>query len=119
MFVTWKKGENIRGCVGNFQSIDLWEGLQEVAIIAGTRDPRFPAIRSDEIPELNCGVSLLYSFEEAKDVLDWEVGNHGVDLSIEGYSATYLPDLIKEEGISKKIRSKAVTAALKLKDNNL
>ena len=101
MFVTWKKGDHLRGCIGTFQSIDLWDGLQEYAIIAGTRDHRFPPIRSSELPELNCGISLLHSFEDAKDCLDWEVGKHGIRLFIDGYSATYLPEVASEQGWTK------------------
>ena len=98
MFVTWKKGEHLRGCIGIFQDIPLWDGLQEYAVIAGTRDHRFSPIRSDELPSLNCGISLLHSFEDAKDVLDWEVGKHGIRIFIDGYSATYLPEVATEQG---------------------
>ena len=37
------------------------------------RDSCFKPIRIDEVPHLECGVSLLTNFEPAKDYLDWEV----------------------------------------------
>ena len=97
MFVTWKKNGNLRGCIGIFQAIPLWDGLQEYALIAGTRDPRFSSIKASELPKLDCGISLLHSFEDGKNALDWEVGKHGIRLFIDDYSATYLPEVAVEQ----------------------
>lgn len=97
MFVTWKIGESLRGCIGNFQPQPLYSGLQEYACISGLRDRRFSPISADEIPKLNVGISLLHTFEEAKDALDWEVGVHGIRLFIDGCSATFLPEVASEQ----------------------
>ena len=47
-------------------------------------------------------VSLLHTFEHAKNALDWEVGKHGImiDFSVdeEVFSATFLPEVAEEEG---------------------
>ncbi|EAX86465.1 hypothetical protein TVAG_326010 [Trichomonas vaginalis G3] len=101
MFVTWKKNGNLRGCIGIFKEIPLWDGLQEYAVIAGTQDRRFSPIIKDELPKLDCGISLLHSFEPGNDVLDWTVGKHGIRLFIDGYSATYLPEVASEQGWTK------------------
>ncbi|KAK8885114.1 hypothetical protein M9Y10_044243 [Tritrichomonas musculus] len=97
MFVTWKIGDNLRGCIGNFQPQPLYKGLQEYALISGLRDYRFDPIQANEIPKLNVGISLLHTFEDAKDALDWEVGKHGIRLFIDGHSATFLPEVAEEE----------------------
>ena len=91
LFVTWKKNGMLRGCIGNFSDLDLWEGLRDYALIAGTEDPRFPPIDSSELSQLDCGISLLHSFEYASDCFDWEVGKHGIRLFIGPYRSTYLP----------------------------
>ena len=36
-------------------------------------DYRFKPITLSEIPNLQCSVSLLHSFENARDYKDWEV----------------------------------------------
>lgn len=101
MFVTWKMDGGLRGCIGIFNEIPLWSGLQEYAITAGMKDWRFPAITANELTQLECGISLLHSFEDAKDVLDWEVGVHGIRLFIDGHSSTYLPEVAPEQGWDK------------------
>lgn len=46
-------------------------------------DPRFGPIKTDEIPYLHVGVSLLTNFEPANNCLDWEVGKHGIEIDFE------------------------------------
>jgi AMMECR1 domain-containing protein len=51
---------------------------------------------------LECGVSLLVNYEEAKAWDDWVVGTHGILISFEAdgtsYRATYLPEVASEQG---------------------
>jgi uncharacterized protein (TIGR00296 family) len=101
LFVTWKINGSLRGCIGCFDSLPLWSGLQEYAITAGTSDHRFEPISTPEIPHLTCAVSLLHSFEDCRDALDWEVGTHGIRLFIDNRRATYLPEVAADRGWSK------------------
>ena len=73
-------------------------------------DTRFSPITADEFPRLHCEVSLLHSFEEAKDCYDWEVGVHGIDIDLTVYAdktksksifrghAIFLPSVAPEFG---------------------
>ncbi|KZT54503.1 hypothetical protein CALCODRAFT_499694 [Calocera cornea HHB12733] len=88
LFVTWNIRSSrpggharLRGCIGNFEAQDLYEGLKEYAIIAARQDTRFNPISEKELPRLECQVSLLTDFEDAKNYLDWEIGVHGIYLS--------------------------------------
>ena len=47
----------------------------------------------EEIPHLECEVSLLHSFEKVCDPLDWVVGKHGIiiDFEVDGESQCDLP----------------------------
>jgi len=101
MFVTWKKNGDLRGCIGIFSDIPLWPGLQEYSITAGTKDRRFPPIATKELPNLECGISLLHSFEDADNPFDWEVGKHGIRIFIDHCSATFLPEVASEQGWNK------------------
>ena len=73
------------------------------------QDRRFSPIDAGELPLLECTVSLLTNFEEDLKWNDWEVGTHGIIIEFESpgngyghsYSATYLPEVAKEQGWTK------------------
>ena len=97
MFVTWKKNGDLRGCIGCFNPIPLYSGLQEYAVVSGTQDHRFSPIAEKELPSLQCGISLLHSFEKVENARDWEIGVHGIRIWVDGASATFLPEVAKEQ----------------------
>lgn len=69
-------------------------------------------MKLDEVPFLSCDVSLLVNFEDTAHPEDWTVGVHGIQIRFkapkssgggsEVYSATYLPDVAKEQGWTQK-----------------
>jgi uncharacterized protein (TIGR00296 family) len=90
----------LRGCIGTFNSIPLHSGLYEYSITSATKDRRFDPIQLSELELLSCNVSLLTNFEYAQDWEDWEVGyfiqigTHGIIIRFgKSYSATYLPEV--------------------------
>ncbi|KAI8845120.1 ammecr1 protein [Chytriomyces cf. hyalinus JEL632] len=102
LFVTWKKNESLRGCIGSFSALPLSTGLRKYAEIAAFNDTRFNPISAKELPLLSCGVSLLVDFEAANDYVDWTVGVHGIWIEFESESgavktATYLPEVALEQ----------------------
>lgn len=101
LFVTWFKDEELRGCIGTFAEKPLYKGLAQFAVISGMEDTRFSPMRANELNHLKCEISLLHSFEKAKDVYDWEIGKHGISLEIDGRSATFLPEVAKEQNWDK------------------
>lgn len=106
LFVTFnisrKKRWELRGCIGTFSPQPLLSGLKEYAITSAFRDRRFSPMTEDELPFLQCGVSLLTNFEPAQHVHDWEVGKHGITIKFSAngrnYNATYLPEIASEQG---------------------
>ncbi|KAF8974734.1 AMMECR1 domain-containing protein [Flammula alnicola] len=122
---------HLRGCIGNFQAMALHEGLAEYALISAFRDSRFRKIDKSELERLECGVSLLTDFEYGESYLDWTIGVHGISIrfphpsltqnqsssetpspysssrnlpkvtSKQSFSATYLPQVIPEQGWDK------------------
>lgn len=110
LFVTWNKaaggGEyHLRGCIGTFEAQPLAEGLSSYAVIAALHDSRFSRVSGRELPSLQVAVTLLTDFEDADDVLDWELGTHGIRISFQWdgrrHGATYLPDVATEQGWTK------------------
>lgn len=116
LFVTWLKrrrsdrGLNsdleLRGCIGCLEPVVLRPGLSEYALRSSMQDKRFAPVKIDEVSSLTCKLSILFQFETCSDAHDWEVGLHGVlihfaDAQGRQYSATYLPEVPMEHGMSR------------------
>ncbi|CAO4365220.1 unnamed protein product [Caenorhabditis nigoni] len=104
LFVTWKKGvhHDLRGCIGTFSDLRLGEGLNEYAKTSAFHDSRFKPITKEEVPSLQCGVSLLINFENIHNYRDWTIGRHGVRMNFNDgrrtRSAVFLPEVASEQG---------------------
>ncbi|KAG6889046.1 hypothetical protein C0995_004329 [Termitomyces sp. Mi166 len=161
LFVTWNtrssrpgRAPRLRGCIGSFEALPLWDGVAEYALISAFKDSRFRKIDKSELQSLECwygalyfpirvhsyasnpthwyfSVSLLTDFEDASTYLDWTIGVHGIQITFphptllfststseapsplssspylprltsrQTFSATYLPDVIPEQGWDK------------------
>ncbi|KAG0165280.1 AMME chromosomal region protein 1-like [Apophysomyces sp. BC1034] len=109
LFVTWNittfDQKHLRGCIGNFNAMPIVSGLKQYALTSAFQDRRFNPITVRELPHLTCAVSLLTEFEDGDDFLDWEVGTHGIWIEFINQgrrrTATYLPDVIPEQGWDK------------------
>lgn len=102
MFVTWKKKDELRGCIGTFNPLPLSTGLREFAIKSAFEDTRFDPISHDELPHLECGVSLLHNFRSERSWDDWKIGVEGVQAKWKGdtgrfHTATFLPEVASEQ----------------------
>ena len=121
--VTWTSGKEdiLKGCLGTMRPTSFVDGLQDMAIKAGSKDSRFQPISLTEFPSLTCGVSILSPMKPCLDWQDWEVGTHGIVLYYDKFSATYLPEVAHEQGWTKKetLESLARKAGFKLSDSLL
>jgi uncharacterized protein (TIGR00296 family) len=106
LFVTWEKqsksGYILRGCIGTLSPCPL-KVLKNYTYNSALHDHRFPPIAEQEMPQLQCSVSLLTNYEAAADVYDWQIGKHGLMINFSDsrgtkYSATYLPEIAEEQG---------------------
>ena len=103
-FVTLKNGEQLRGCIGQFQADrPLIEMVSRMAISSATQDPRFTAdrITLSELDALHIEISVLSPMEKTDDPLGLELGVHGIYIT-DGYqSGCFLPQVATETGWSK------------------
>lgn len=101
-FVTIKKHDHLRGCIGYIKAVKpLWETVQEMAIAAAFHDPRFPALKADELADLSYEVSVLSPLKRIKDINEIEVGKHGLYI-IRGYnSGLLLPQVAVEHNMDR------------------
>ncbi len=73
----------LRGCVGTLHPTQKNVALEivEEAVAAGSRDPRFPPVREDELDSLEYAVDVLGEFEPVSSPAELDVNRYGVVVS--------------------------------------
>ncbi len=99
VFVTLHKNKKLRGCIG-FISPDhpTAEGVVANALNAAFRDPRFPAVKAAELPQLHIEVSVLTPPRPVNSHEDIVIGRHGIILKQGFRRAVFLPQVAPEQG---------------------
>lgn len=98
-FVTIKKNGELRGCLGNFVSTQpLYQLVQEMAVSAATRDPRFYPMKEPDLAEFSIDISVLSPLEQITDVEEIRVGVHGIYIVKGSYRGVLLPQVATEYG---------------------
>jgi AmmeMemoRadiSam system protein A len=96
-FVTLKKNENLRGCIGYIEAKKpLYKTVAEMAMAAAFNDPRFPPLKPDELKDVNLEISVLSPLKEIDDVKEIEVGIHGLYITKGFHSGLLLPQVANE-----------------------
>lgn len=95
VFVSLKLNGSLRGCIGTIDPLkeNVAQEIMENAVSSGTRDPRFPKVRKDELNDLAYSVDVLTAPEpiSSKDGLD--VKKYGVIVSNGVRRGLLLPNL--------------------------
>ena len=98
-FVTVKQKGELRGCIGNFVSDQpLYQLVQEMAVSAATRDPRFYPMKVDDLADFNIDISVLSPLEKIASVEEIKVGKHGIYIIKGSYRGVLLPQVATEYG---------------------
>jgi AmmeMemoRadiSam system protein A len=96
-FVTLKKNENLRGCIGYIEAIKpLYKTVAEMAIAAAFNDPRFPPLNPDELRDVTLEISVLSPLKIINDIREIEVGIHGLYITKGFHSGLLLPQVATE-----------------------
>ncbi len=99
VFVTLHKNGQLRGCIGYVEGIKpLYEAVMEMAKSAAFRDPRFPPVRMDEVPELEIEISVLSPLKKIKSVEEIKVGEHGLIIQRGFERGLLLPQVATQYG---------------------
>lgn len=97
-FVTIKKGEHLRGCIGNILGRKpLYQSVLQLAVEAAVGDPRFLSMECTELQEVRFELSLLTVPGEVDDPRDIVIGTDGILFSADGRSAVFLPQVAPEQ----------------------
>lgn len=98
-FVTIKQAGQLRGCIGNFVSDQpLYKLVQEMAVSAATRDPRFYPMKPHDLANFEIDISVLSPLEKIASVEEIEVGRHGIYMVKGSYRGVLLPQVATEYG---------------------
>lgn len=103
VFVTLRKGERLRGCIGTFDALeDLLPTLRRIAV-AAAQDPRFRAtpISARELAEISIEISLLSPMRRLANPMDLVLGRDGIYIRRGSRSGCFLPDVAAEQGWDK------------------
>jgi AmmeMemoRadiSam system protein A len=98
-FVSIKKGGMLRGCIGNFTTDKpLYQLVQDMAVSAATRDPRFYPMKEGDLEEFDLEISVLSPLQKVSSVDEIEVGIHGLYLEKHFFRGVLLPQVAVEYG---------------------
>jgi len=99
VFATLKRKRQLRGCIGRIEAdMPLSSLLPLMAVMAATRDPRFPAVSAHELDTLHIEISLLTTPSIISRPADIEIGRHGIIASAHGRRGVLLPQVATEYG---------------------
>lgn len=95
VFVSLKKYRELRGCIGTIGPTtgSVAEEIIQNAISAGTRDPRFPEVKAEELQQLVYSVDVLGEPEPIASKAELDVKRYGVIVRSGYRSGLLLPNL--------------------------
>ncbi|HAZ27551.1 TPA: AmmeMemoRadiSam system protein A [Candidatus Acetothermia bacterium] len=105
VFVSVKKKGKLRGCIGTYRPTEptLAEEIIENAVRAATEDPRFPALRADELPEIEISVDVLSPPEGCTEG-DLDPQRYGVIVESGWRRGLLLPSLPSVDTVEEQLR---------------
>jgi len=99
VFVTLRKGETLRGCVGCIKPVlSLAGAVSEMAVSAGSRDPRFPPVSAQQVKDIKIEISVLTPLKTVRGVREIQVGKHGLFVARGASQGLLLPQVATEYG---------------------
>ncbi|HEY6873271.1 MAG TPA: AmmeMemoRadiSam system protein A [Geobacteraceae bacterium] len=98
-FVCVKIDGKLRGCIGNFTADKpLHLMVQEMAVSAATKDPRFYPMRKEDLGNFNLEISVLTPLRKISAIDEIQVGIHGIYLEKNFSRGVLLPQVATEYG---------------------
>jgi AmmeMemoRadiSam system protein B/AmmeMemoRadiSam system protein A len=99
VFVTLKKGEHVRGCIGRVvPDGPLYWLVGATALRAAVGDSRFKPVRPNELDKVSVEISLLTPPRAITSTDDLVLGRDGLVLIKGDKSAVFLPEVATDEG---------------------
>ncbi|MDZ7290144.1 MAG: AmmeMemoRadiSam system protein A [candidate division KSB1 bacterium] len=94
VFVSLHVKERLRGCIGYVEGLrPLPEALQEIAISAASRDPRFEPLEAEELPVVEIEISVLSPLRQIESPDEIILGKHGLMVRSGYHQGLLLPQV--------------------------
>ena len=95
VFVSLHERGELRGCIGTFgpSTPNVAQEIIQNAISSATRDPRFPPVRAEELPQLEINVDVLTAPEAIQGPEELDPRRYGVIVESGRRRGLLLPDL--------------------------
>ena len=118
VFVSIKKHGQLRGCIGTTEptQLNIAKEIQQNAVSSGTRDPRFPPVSKEELPELVYSVDVLSPAQPSKKE-DLDVIRYGAIVTSGYKRGLLLPNLEGVDTVEEQINIACRKAGISPRDN--
>jgi AmmeMemoRadiSam system protein A len=98
-FVSLHHKGGLRGCIGTFaDTTPLFRTVQEMAVAAAVRDPRFEPVAPEDLAGVEIEISVLSSLSPVADPTTIQVGRDGIHVSRGRLRGVLLPQVATEHG---------------------
>jgi AmmeMemoRadiSam system protein A len=99
VFVSLHAGEELRGCIGTIDAEKpLYRAIQEMAVAAATRDPRFPPVVEEELEDLTIEISVLGHARAVREPEQIVIGDDGLWIELGDRRGLLLPQVAGHAG---------------------
>lgn len=99
VFVTLKKGGELRGCIGKMDfERPLWSNALTAAVASALEDPRFPPVTPPELGDISIEISILNPPEDIPRPEMFDVTRHGIIVEKGWRHGLFLPKVAVEQG---------------------
>jgi AmmeMemoRadiSam system protein A len=114
VFVSIKKGGELRGCIGTYlpACTCIGEEIIKNAISAATKDPRFSPVNRDELKELTYSVDVLSCPEKVNNISELDPRKYGIIVSGGFSRGLLLPDIEGVDTVEEQIRIAKMKAGI-------
>ncbi|QWR76311.1 AmmeMemoRadiSam system protein A [Candidatus Magnetomonas plexicatena] len=121
VFVSLKKGGQLRGCIGTFSPIRENVAMEIIrnAVSAATEDPRFTPVRSDELEDITYSVDVLTNPEMVNDISELNPAKYGVIVAHGNRRGLLLPDLEGVNTVAEQLRITKMKAGINPLENDV
>ena len=106
VFVTLKKNDNLRGCMGTFRPVQKNAAYEIIsnAMTAAENDPRFPEVEKEELNEIQISVDILSEPEQVRDKSELDPKKYGILVKGGHQTGLLLPDLEGIDTVEKQLK---------------
>ena len=118
VFVSLKKGGQLRGCIGTFAptTANVAEETIKNAIAAATQDPRFAPVGEEELESITYSVDVLSEPEPVSGLTELDPRRYGVIVVKGPRKGLLLPDLEGVDTVDEQLRIAKMKAGLSPRD---